>query len=281
MNTHTISVIGGDRRMVFAAEILAKRGFSVKTFGLCDTPQGAIVCDRLTEALVDSKIVLLPMPMTRDGVHLYSSGKNSLEIAEILEHASNALILGGMVGKWRELGVIDYGERSDLSLQNALPTAEGALMLAISHLPCTVSGSKLSVTGFGRIGKATASLFRAAGAKITVFARREESVAVARGLGYEAAHMEELSEHAGDFRCLVNTVPALVVGGDVLSRMKKDTLLLELASPPYGIDMQAAKSLGLPVVIGGGLPGTYAPETAGIIIAETLCKILSERGILK
>ena len=49
---------------------------------------------------------------------------------------------------------------------------------------------------------------------------------------------------------------------EVLKHVKKDAVMMELASPPYGIDMHAAEKLGLQVHLEGGLPGRYCPQDA-------------------
>ena len=50
--------------------------------------------------------------------------------------------------------------------------------------------------------------------------------------------------------------------------MKRDVILMELASAPYGMDMAAAEKLGLNVQIEGGLPGRYCPGDAAQIWLE-------------
>ena len=58
----------------------------------------------------------------------------------------------------------------------------------------------------------------------------------------------------------------------------KDTLIIDLASKPGGVDMDAARDLGVKVIWALGLPGKVAPVTAGNIIKETICNIFSESG---
>ena len=62
-------------------------------------------------------------------------------------------------------------------------------------------------------------------------------------------------------------------------RIRKDCLVIDLASKPGGVDFKAASELGVKVVWALGLPGKVAPISAGRIIADTVMNILSERGL--
>ena len=63
---------------------------------------------------------------------------------------------------------------------------------------------------------------------------------------------------------------------DVLKRIKKDTLIIDLASRPGGVDFSAAKELGLRVIWALSLPGKIAPVTSGAIIKDTVMNIIKE-----
>jgi dipicolinate synthase subunit A len=278
---YTFAVLGGDKRMVYAAELLAMTGFSVIGYGLSERPSTPIHIAQNAEEALRADFFLLPIPMSRDEKTLFAPAlAKPLEIEKILEKApSHAVIFGSNTKGFSDPRLLDYGKRSDFATQNAQPTAEGALLLAIQQLPCAVNGARVGIVGFGKIGKATAALFHAVGAKVTVFARREEVCSVASLLGYCSAPLAELSEYVSDFRCLINTAPAPVIGDAALSRMRRDALLLELASPPYGIDFAIAEKQELHTILASGLPGKYAPETAGHIICKTILTMLSEKGI--
>ncbi len=281
MTKKKLAVIGGDRRMAYAAVRLTKEGFAVSSFALPAHGESLLREKTLGDALSGASLVVLPVPMSKDERSLFAPAAEApILLDDIFASApADALIFGGMTAGLHDPRLCNYAKRDDFAMRGAVPTAEGALLLAIQHLPCTLAGAEVAILGFGRIGKATASLFRSAGARVTVFARREESVAVAALLGYESAFLEELPEHAGEFRCLVNTIPAKVVGDMALSRMPRDIVILELASAPFGIDQNEAAAQGLDVIGGGGLPGKYAPETAGEAVAQTVLAMLSEKNL--
>ncbi len=281
MKEKKIAILGGDRRMLYAARALKNAGYPVISFGLAENAEGIPSAQTLAEAVKDADIVLLPIPMSRDGKTLSAPALTTpLFVSDIFEKVkSDAVLFGGMTDAFQDDRLFDYGARPDFALKGAIPTAEGALLLALGELSCTVNGISAAVVGFGRVGKATAALFRSAGAKVTVFARRDEVCTVASHLGYEAAPLAELSEYAGDFRLVMNTVPAPVIGDAVLCRMRGDALILELASAPYGVDFAIAKERNIRTIRAGGLPGKYAPETAGQSIVETVLAMLDDMRI--
>ena len=74
--------------------------------------------------------------------------------------------------------------------------------------------------------------------------------------------LDELPALAHRLDMLFSTVPSRVVGADILERLPKSALLVDLAAPPGGVDFEAAKRLGLKAIWGRGL-GSRAPVTVG------------------
>jgi len=76
-----------------------------------------------------------------------------------------------------------------------------------------------------------------------------------------------------------NTVPAMVLDRDLLFKLNKEALIIDLASKPGGVDFLAAEELGIKTIHALGLPGKTAPVSAARIIKDTIYNILEERGI--
>ena len=68
-DSYKIAVIGGDRRQVYLAEILAERGCDVSACGLCGSTQRERIRETaaLKEALEGADAVAAPVPFLRDG----------------------------------------------------------------------------------------------------------------------------------------------------------------------------------------------------------------------
>ena len=62
------------------------------------------------------------------------------------------------------------------------------------------------------------------------------------------------------------------------AELREDGVVLELASPPGGVDLDAAGRLGRQVISAAGLPGKVAPITAAAAIRDSVYHILEERG---
>lgn len=159
----------------------------------------------------------------------------------------------------------------------AVPTAEGALQVAMEHLPVTLRGAECLVLGYGRIGKLLAHRLQGLGARVTVAARKYADLAWAEAYGCRALPISGLSGTLGRMQVIFNTVPSLILDRGLLSEAAPSCLCVELASRP-GIDLEAAEELGLTAIWARGLPGKTAPVTAAAAIRDTLYHILEERG---
>ena len=120
--------------------------------------------------------------------------------------------------------------------------------------------------------------FAALGARVSVAARKYEQLAWARAFGYGTEHVGQLAGWLCGYDLVVNTVPALVLGEAELADLKPDCLVLDLASKPGGVDLEAAGRLGRTVIWALSLPGKVAPVTAGAAIKNTIYNMLHELG---
>ena len=82
-----------------------------------------------------------------------------------------------------------------------------------------------------------------------------------------------------DMDIIFNTIPSLILNDEILTKVKKDALIIDLASKPGGIDFDAAKSYGLKVIWALSLPGKIAPVSSGAIIKDTIMNIIKELGV--
>ena len=149
------------------------------------------------------------------------------------------------------------------------------LQIVIEELPITVHGSH-ACNGFWENFQDHLRLLRSLGAQVTVAARKQADLAWAQVEGMHGVFYEELPAYAGGFDYVVNTVPALVLGGQVLEKLQADCLLVEIASAPGGIDLGGSPSAWLKVIKASSLPGKVAPKTAGRIISDTIRNVIRE-----
>lgn len=277
-----IAVAGGDLRMARLAELLLDGGCELATWGLegADAPN-PVPLDKALEA----GIIVLPLPLCRDGMLTLPLTDETLACERLWPRLKpSQIVLGGQLGDLPErlkneygLNLVDYFARDEVQAANAVPTAEGAIALAMGASERTVWESRCLVTGAGRIGRTLAWRLSALGAKVSVSARRQEDLAWIRVWGCEALRTDGL-DGLDRFDFIFNTVPSLVLDCRLLAQVRRDCPLMELASPPGGIDREAAVRLGLRFIAAPGLPGKAAPLTAAEVIRDSIYHILKERG---
>ncbi len=278
-----ISVIGGDLRQLTLARLLKEDGFNVKIAGFAKGPDESLPDP---PDIWESDILILPIPASHDGVTVNApfSARPIHLTPENLK--GKTLVLGGNISKelrelFDSLGVnyIDYLTREDLLIKNAVPTAEGAIEIAFCEMPITLSSSKALIVGFGRIGKILAKMLKGIGADVTISARKCSDLAWISSLGYGVLNNSNLKDNIENFDVIFNTAPALVLDREVLENVTPNTLIIDLASKPGGVDFKTAGDLGLKVIWSLGLPGKVAPITSGEIIKDTVTNILNEMGV--
>ena len=300
-NIPRFAVIGGDLRMTHLAERLAEAGCFVNLLGCgdkCLPPQecGALhICTTLQKATETVQAVILPLPATRDGVTVWCPRDPNCrvtldEIADLTYHNPDLILYGGklpseFLDRIKQAHptshrVQDYYDSEVLQLRNAAVTAEAALMTAMQLTDSTVRDASVAVVGYGRIGKYLSRLLRALGADVTVAARREEVLFEAAAEGCHPlmltpdTPMNGLAPLLRGHPIIYNTVPAHILDREFLLGLDRDTLLIDLASAPFGVsdsDVRAASARnGLRYLRAPSLPGSYAPREAGRIIADCI-----------
>ncbi|MFA7636435.1 MAG: dipicolinate synthase subunit DpsA [Monoglobales bacterium] len=278
-----ITVIGGDKRQISVAEYFSKDGYDVSVYGFDSSLINT--ADSLTEALKDSSTVLLGISPCDENMNISTPcWRDVLSAHTLISHlSSDHIIIGGKLSApfvhiCEEKGIrcIDYINREEFAVLNAVPTAEGALAIAMDELDRTIHGTKCLITGFGRIGKILAHILHSLGADLVCSARNHGDLAWIESLGYKSVHTGDLSNIAHESTVIFNTVPVLIFDRDLLRNVRPGTLIIDLASKPGGVDLESAAQLGIKVIWALSIPGKAAPATAGKIIKDTVANILNE-----
>ncbi len=249
------AVVGADARQRAAAAYLAQLGYSVGG----------------EEAAAGAGAVLFPAPFDDPAL-----------LCRCRPAAGGAAFAGAPSPRVRQaadgagIPLRDYLADDELAALNAIPTCEGAIGILLARRDRVLWNSRVLVVGFGRIGKLLAQRLAGFGALVTVAARRPAQRALAAALGYRTQDTGLLAETAAGFEILVNTAPAPLVGGAVLARLPRGAFVLDLASAPGGVDLEAAAAAGVEAMRAPGLPATAAPVTAGQFVAKTVLRMMEE-----
>lgn len=285
----SISVVGGDLRVVKLIELLVEDGYTVYTYGLELSEElfnlkGVEMCGTVEEAIKDAAIVIGPIPVTSDRKNLSMPFSNiKLPISEFIsKFTAKNLMAGSIPDEYKkeleEKGVncIDLLKREEFTVLNTIATTEGTIQIAMEETQRTVHGSNVLVMGFGRMGKVLAKSLAGIGAKVYCEARKNEDIAWIKAYGYEPIHLNDLNEELGKFDIIINTIPFQILDSERLDLVKKDAVLIDIASNPGGIDRKAARQKKLKVIWALSLPGKVAPLTTAEFIKETIYHVLKE-----
>ena len=277
--------MGGDARQAAMVTRLTSCGYTVRACALGGESHRTDTETELEALCTHAEAVILPLPYSTDGELLFAPlCTEDVRIASILDAMQPGQLL--MCGKaddalkeraaCRGIFLTDYYEDEALTVMNAVPTAEGALSIALNALPVTIHGSRVTILGFGRVGSVLAKTMTALGAHVTVCARKQADFAWMRVYGYHPVPVMLRGDAVADADLVINTAPALLLDRQTLTCMKSGALLIDLASKPGGVDRKAAEELGVRVVWALSLPGKTAPETAGGYLADAICRLLAE-----
>ena len=274
----TITVLGGDARQRYLAARLMAGGFSVETCqvpGLPDSSAG------LHAALCHARAVALPMPALTKELWIRAEPR-PIPLVSVLESLSpGTVVFGGPLDAAAEtfaqypVILSDYMKSPSLAAGNAVPTAEGAIQLAMERLPITLSGSRCLVVGFGRIGKALAARLHGLLAHVTVAARKPEDRALAAALGFAPESTGVYLRGLAQYDCIFNTVPAPVFLPEHLTAMRPDCLIVDLASAPGGLPAEIAPFEAPAYLPAPGLPGRVAPASAAALLYDHILATLA------
>ena len=246
-NTRRLLVAGGDLRQLTAARVLSAdyrvtvTGFD--RFGALPEEVTAADGTQLPEQL---DALLLPMPVTQDGVFLHTPfGSSTVALSSLLPLVKpGGQVFGGRISPAERrviesagLHAADYAATETFAIRNAVPTAEGAIQIAMQELPVVMQGLPCLILGAGRVSRALQPRLQALGAAVTVAARRCEDLARSEGLNCRGVSFAELDAVLPESRLIINTVPARVLGAERLKLLRKDALVLDLASKPGGDDV--------------------------------------------
>ena len=278
-NILSFAVLGGDMRQTWLVRFLQENGYDVSTFSVPQIPDSGAA---LSECLSGRRQIILPLPSFRQGLLNTSSPALTLTVEQLLACLPCPVqLFGARLGAAAQIleaaghSVVDYSAMEQFAVANAVPTAEGAIQLAMEQLPITLHRSHCLIIGFGRIGKVLANRLHALGAYVTVSARKPSDLAMIDALGYQSEQTGLYCAGLAQYDLIVNTVPSAVLSSEQLAQTSPQCLLLELAStPPGGFDFEVCRSLNRTAVLGAQLPGKVAPATAGAIIAQSVLAYL-------
>ena len=275
-------IIGGDKRQNYMADYIENSGKKVEIYAV-PSPNRNNAKD-LKREIECADAIILPLPMTKDNKKLFSVEPMKETLDEIVSNFDTKhFVFAGMLGKGMEskisnrgAKVFDYFKREDVTIMNTVPTVQGILKCVIDNIDYTIYSSKCAVFGYGRVAKITADTLSSLGAQVTVCARKQSDIVLAEINGLNGCFISDFHNEARDYDIIINTVPSLVIDRNIIEELKYSTLIIDVASAPFGTDFAAAYEIGIKAIQCPSLPGKVAPKTAGKIIVDGIMNILRE-----
>ncbi len=303
-NNINIGVIACDLRQLYMAKMLAVKGYNVqliysekfendKTFKdrLCEIVfeselENLRVSSDIMDILQVSDVIAGPVPMNKISEFMVLPKFLSYLVSR--EHKENFLFYAGMIDNESleilenaSIRCIDYMKSDKLTVFNTIATAEGIIAEAIIHKNTNLHEAKVLVLGYGKCARTLAHKLSGLSARVTVAARNGDELEAAYSFGYRTMELSLLKDYIHGFEYIFNTIPAPVINDEMLERISSDSIILDIASSPGGLDKNAAMKYGIPVYHSLGIPGRYAPKSSGEAVAKHLMDVIAKHSLHK
>ena len=188
---------------------------------------------------------------------------------------SNQIIWGGLFPDYitdfchhHGIYCYDFMENDAVAIYNSIATAEGAICEAIKKSDKNLHNANCLVVGYGRCGKTLAHKLSGLNANVTICSTKDSHISEAYTFGYQVEKTSSLSHIVQNFDYIFNTAPKILFTKEVIANLNSQCIYLELASVPYGIDFNEAKTQNKKAFLCPGLPGIYSPESCAQILFQ-------------
>ena len=261
------AVIGGDMRFVHMVRMLEESGRPAAGFLQERAGGNALPLERLH----DHSCIIANWPVKQP---LAEQERSMEEIMGHIAPGSVLLLCGPGFPKERrwDLQYENIWDDAELLQENACLTAEGAVAAVMAKSQRRLRGMEALVIGYGRIGRALAEILKNIGVQVTVATGSGAKRRQIEASGARSVRMESVAHAVRGKDVIFSTPPAEVIAKDALGNIEGDAMLVDLASPPYGFDLDAARALGLNAWREPGLPGRYCPVSAARAVYDAILR---------
>lgn len=276
-------ILGGDFRYKFLYDMLCNEDHLVYSHN------NKYIEDKdnntLDEFLCKIDILIVPIPFTKDNKTLFNIENEIISVNTLIEKIINyniKMVFGGLIDKKlieklakNNIKTFDFFEDNSIAILNAIPTAEGAIQTAMEQSFKTIFNSNCLVLGYGRCGKILANMLNGIGANVDVTYRKDEDLAYIKAYSLSPIYLYKIKENIKKYDFIFNTIPYEILNKDILKNINKNTIIIDLASAPGGLDYTYARDLNLKAIYCPSLPGRVAPYTAGEILKNKILEKIS------
>ena len=157
----------------------------------------------------------------------------------------------------KNIKVIDIMQKEEFVVLNVIPTVEATIEIILkNNQNKIINGMECLIMGFGRIGKVLAHKLQGLVENCTCLVTSEVEKAWTIAYGYKNVDLNYIKNKPSNlskYDIIINTIPQILLKEE-LRNVNKETLLIDLASKPYGIDRDIVKRENLNFIEALGLP---------------------------
>ncbi|TCK97948.1 dipicolinate synthase subunit A [Natranaerovirga hydrolytica] len=267
-----ILCVGGDLRTVYLANELSKV-MKVNILGNSNKKLNSNIkpIESLKASVPTSDIIIFPIPFSKDKKNIYAPfSDRNITIEEVINQKINdKTIIGGAFSDELKIleptnTVFDLVEEEDFEIYNAIPTSEGVIHILMSESEITINESQTLILGFGKCAISQSKALSALGSHITISARNQKQIAMAKIYNYNTLPLESIHQHIEEFDFIVNTIPRKILDAKKINH-NQSQIIVDIANQLNDEMINKTK-----IINARGIPGKYFPKTAADIIYKTL-----------
>lgn len=222
------------------------------------------------------KIYVLPTPVSK----LDKNAELKEKLKQELINCKGPIVafVGAVNEEWKrfleENGIAywDFMQMPEVVEGNAWITAEATIAEVLLRSFRSICEQTILVTGYGCCGSRIAKIFGALGAEVIVAARKKVVRIQVEADGYQSVDFSEINSVIDRVDTVINTVPAVVITEEIIENMRKDSLIVDIASSPGGTDFEAAERHEIPACLALGLPGIYTTMSSAELLKNAISK---------
>ena len=280
--SYKYGVIGGDLRQKRMLEELSKSHMCCH-YGVIDKVKDSSCAPSLTAVIKNAETIIFPLPMFK-GENLNINSNLSISTKELLSVLGNHItseqkVFGGCIPpdfckmfQKKNVVYFDFMEQRTISIFNSIATAEWLIAEMILSTSENLHGKEVLILGYGTCAKTLAAKLQALQMRTCICARNQASLMEAFGFGHCVEPLSNLKKIISGYPMIVNTIPAKVLPNHILDLVSSKAWIYEIASFPYGMDLDYAKKRKLNVKLCMSLPGKYSPDSSADILTDFVLK---------
>lgn len=244
METADFSVICQDKRTETVAKLLSDKGFHV-------TKSANILP-------ANSKAVICPVPCKDESTLQKCIRKNQKVFGgsfsdEFIQSCSE-----------RNITCFDMQRDEGFAITNAIATAEGAIIEAMTRTSINMHMMPVLVLGFGRCGKVLCEKLKGLSCKVYVVSYDKNECSLASALGFCILEVKYLEKKIERFPIIFNTIPANILSKKAIDSLAKDCFIIDIATRS---GLECDKIVKCP-----GLPSKYRSASSAEYIVDYILK---------